>query len=190
MHCFLAQIGAAQAVMGKREPRAATAVDAYAVSKILKANCTTLKDYLLPDIEDVIAVYQDFLVDLCTVTPRITKPILMQACDLAYESQVLSANEIGSWANQMIACVTHVRPKIKSMSSGVKLAPHVLSVAKALAKWSNFKPKMKLRSPLKVSNQGMKAMLVFEMFLIFMFCCCWCCFVVVVVVVFVVPVFV
>ena len=147
--------------------RAATVATALQVAKLLRANVKAIveKDYLSKDIEDVIRSYKDFLLDLVALTPRITKPVLMEACDQAFET--VSAAEAEMWAKQIISCITHCGGKTQSFANGVKLHSHTAALVKALK--ARRSPKKNRISPRKSPKGKIKK----DSLIIFVLFCCF-----------------
>ena len=127
------------------------------VGKVLKANITSIRaaDYLQEQIEDVIKTYESFLTDLLELTPRPTKPVLVQAVDYAYDSQQLTVSEVEAWSSRMIACITFCAGKAQSTSTGKKLDKHVWNVVRVLKSVRSCLPdKAKREKPKTTSPQG------------------------------------
>lgn len=151
---FLAQ--GAPPTMAKTK-RVANVATPKQVGKVLKANITSIRaaDYLQEQIEDVIKTYESFLTDLLELTPRPTKPVLIQAVDYAYDSQQLTVSEVEAWSSRMIACITFCAGKAQSTVTGKKLDKHVWNVVRVLKSVRSCLPdKAKREKPKTPSPRG------------------------------------
>ena len=72
--------------------------------------------------------HSEFLVRLLALTPRVTAPLVEEACLLQFQPcSPLTASAFGS---MVVRTLSHCRRAARSMSSGSKLPPGILRVSK------------------------------------------------------------
>lgn len=101
------------------------------VAAVLKGSLSSLdqKVYLQVDLDNVVEAYQDVLVLLLKLTPRLNVSVLSHAASSAFE---VTAQEANAWARSMVSAVSHCQSKRRSCSSGKKLPPAVFRIVQAL----------------------------------------------------------
>ena len=108
------------------------------VAKILRSNLGSLgPEYKQVDLDKVVNSYQEFLKDLIGLTPRPTKTLLVEATQLAFNSK---KDESTMFSERILSAVTHCRQKARSSTSGRKLHPAVLAVAKVFGQTAQASP--------------------------------------------------
>ena len=72
--------------MGGRAKNIASAKD---VAKVLRGvgleRLPDEKDYMVADLSKIVDKYEDFLLDVCRLTPRPTTPLLQEGCSLVFK---------------------------------------------------------------------------------------------------------
>jgi len=110
--------------------RASNTASVSEVAKLIRLNMREVgEDYSNIDVEVVINAYKPFLLDLVRTTPRPSKTLLVQALSIAGFPKHVAGN---FWAQRMVDCVSYVKTKAKSMTSGVKLSEGVKDILQAL----------------------------------------------------------
>ena len=98
------------AAMETKMERAKNTASAKDIAKVLRgASLNVLPDpssYMLADIEKVISNFEDFLADLCEVTPRPTVPLLQSGFALVFKGVCE-----GCWRMQGQGQEQHIREK-------------------------------------------------------------------------------
>ncbi len=119
-----------------KEGRAKNSADADDIAKIMRANRVIIDlKVLTGSMDDVICHYRNFLCDCLLATPRLIKPIIVEAALATCKD--ISKSEAELFANFMVQAVSYARLKSKSTSSGSKLHPAVLEVVRVLNKTGN-----------------------------------------------------
>ena len=92
------------AAMETKMERAKNTASAKDIAKVLRgASLNVLPDpssYMLADIEKVISNFEDFLADLCEVTPRPTVPFLQSGFALVFKG--VSKSDCRAFAEQVV----------------------------------------------------------------------------------------
>ena len=103
------------------------------VAKALRANATRLDPdkYALADLDKVVEHFEDMLVDVFYSTPRPAAKLLEQAARAAFVVEPMVAQLFGQ---RLSAAVSYCRTKARQSTSGAKLHPSVLNVARVLKK--------------------------------------------------------
>ena len=116
--------------MGGRAKNIASAKD---VAKVLRGvgleQLPDEKDYMVADLSKIVEKYEDFLLDVCRLTPRPTTPLLQEGCSLVFKG--VSKADCKAFCQQLCNAIKDTRSK-KSASSGKKLPPAVFRLLSVL----------------------------------------------------------
>ena len=116
--------------MGGRAKNIASAKD---VAKVLRGvgleQLPDEKDYMVADLSKIVEKYEDFLLDVCRLTPRPTTPLLQEGCSLVFKG--VSKADCKAFCQQLCNAIKDTRGK-KSATSGKKLLPAVFRLLSVL----------------------------------------------------------
>ena len=114
--------------------RAKNTASAKDIAKVLRgASLNVLPDpssYMLADIEKVISNFEDFLADLCEVTPRPTVPLLQSGFALVFKG--VSKSDCRAFAEQVAKAVGECRARGRNSTSGKKLPSSIFRISQVL----------------------------------------------------------
>ena len=114
--------------------RAKNTASAKDIAKVLRgASLNVLPDpssYMLADIEKVISNFEDFLADLCEVTPRPTVPLLQSGFALVFKG--VSKSDCRAFAEQVVKAVGECRARGRNSTSGKKLPSSIFRISQVL----------------------------------------------------------
>lgn len=134
--------------------RARDLMDAKEYSKMLRGNTSgcDAKEYNLVNLDDVVANYRDFLVDVAARTSRVNEQPLRQGVLHAYD---VTAAEAQLFASRLSKAFQHCVVKSRSATTTKKLPPATAAVVRVLLGKSvakkNETPAVKRSSPKKLA---------------------------------------
>ena len=108
-------------------PTSRNSATVHQICKVLRAELPAgLKDYLHSDPDELTKRFQEFLVSVFRVAPRVNESLLREAAEQAFPKQRAEASP---WAKMITLAVAHCRKKAHSIAGGLKLAPGTKEVA-------------------------------------------------------------
>ena len=127
---YLPLLDASREAMGGRAKNIASGKD---VAKVLRGvgleQLPDEKDYMIADLSKIVEKYEDFLWDVCRLTPRPTAPLLQKGYSLVLKG--VSKADCKAFCQQLCNAIKDTRSK-KSATSGKKLPPAVFRLLSVL----------------------------------------------------------
>ena len=127
---YLPLLDASREAMGGRAKNIASGKD---VPKVLRGvgleHLPDEKEYMVADLSKIVEKYEDFLLDVCRITPRPTTPLLQEGCSLVFKG--VTKADCKAFCQQLCNAIKDTRSK-KSATSGKKLPPAVFRLLSVL----------------------------------------------------------